>query len=105
MDAEQFIGTLLDRIERNGRSADKAFKKYMEARDKAASLEKTLLTAQEGNRRYLRDIAEAEKKIAEWAEYASLLRSAIDAIDPKAIKRKNIVLPDMPKPFETEIPF
>ena len=102
MDAEQFIGTLLDRIERNGRSADKAFKKYMEARDRAAFLEKTLLTSQEGNRRYLRDIEAAEAKIAEWAEYASQLRAAIN---PLALKRKNIVLPDMPKPFETEIPF
>lgn len=105
MDSEQFVNTLLDRIERNARSADKAWKKYTEARDKAAFLEEKLLTAQEGNRRYLRDIAAAEAKIAEWAEYASVLRSAIDAIDPRAIKRKTIVLPDMPKPFETEIPF
>ena len=105
MDAEQIINTLLDRIERNARSADKAWKKYMEQRDRATFLEKTLLTSQEGNRRYLRDIAAAEAKIAEWAEYASVLRSAIDSIDPRAIKRKTIVLPDMPKPFETEIPF
>ena len=105
MDAEQIITTLLDRIERNGRSADKAWKKYTDARDNAARLESTLLTSQEGNRRYLRDIAAAEKKIAEWAEYAGVLRSAIDAIDPRAIKRKTIVLPDMPKPLETDIPF
>lgn len=51
------------------------------------------------------DLAAAESKIAEWAEYASALRSAIDAIDPKALKRKRIVLPDMPKPLETDIPF
>ena len=51
------------------------------------------------------DFAAAEAKIAEWAEYAGTLRSAIDAIDPKAIKRKRIVLPDMPKPLETDIPF
>ena len=51
------------------------------------------------------DFAAAEAKIAEWAEYASTLRSAIDAIDPKAIKRKRIVLPDMPKPLETDIHF
>jgi hypothetical protein len=105
MDAEQFINALLDRCERNGRSADKAWKKYTDARDKAAFLERTLMTAQEGNRRYLRDIAAAEAKIAEWAEYASLLRSAIDVIDPKALKRKTIVFPTMPGPFETEIPF
>lgn len=105
MDAEQIITTLLDRIERNGRSADKAWKKYTESRDAAARQQATLLTSQEGNRRYLRDIAAAEKKIAEWAEYASVLRSAITQIDGGALKRKRIVLPDMPAPFETDIPF
>lgn len=44
----------------------------------------------------------AEAKIAEWAECASRLRSAIN---PLALKRKNIFLPEMPKPLETEIPF
>lgn len=102
MDAEQFINTLLDRCERNARSADKAWKKYTEARDRAAFLEKTLLTSQEGNRRYLRDIAEAEKKIVEWEAYSAKL---LAALNPIALKRKNIVLPDKPAPFETEIPF
>lgn len=83
MDAEQFIGTLLDRIERNGRSADKAFKKYMEARDRAAFLEKTLLTSQEGNRRYLRDIAAAEeeerRRAAEAEQQTELERVAAES--------------------------
>lgn len=52
-----------------------------------------------------KDMAAAEKKIDEWAEYAGRLRAAINAIDPKALKRKHIVLPDMPGPLETEIPF
>lgn len=51
------------------------------------------------------DLKAAYAKIAEWAEYAGTLRSAINAIDPKAIKRKRIVLPDWPKPIETDIPF
>lgn len=105
MDAEQFINTLLDRCERNGRSADKAWKKYTDARDKAAFLEKTLLTSQEGNRRYLRDLDAADKKIAEWAEFAGKLEATINALDPKGIKRKGSVMPDRPTPFETEIPF
>ena len=51
------------------------------------------------------DFAAAEKKIYEWAEYAGSLRGAIDAIDPKATKSKRIVLPEQPKPLETDIPF
>lgn len=104
MDAEQFINTLLDRCERNARSADKAWAKYTEARDRAARLGETLLTAKEGNRRYLRDIEAAKAKIYEWAEYASALRSAINAIDPKATKSKRIVLPDQPAPLD-DVPF
>ena len=68
-------------------------------------LRRTLATAQEGNRRRDRDMEKAEAKIAEWSEYASTLRGAINAIDPHAIKRKKIVLPEWPKPLETEFPF
>lgn len=58
------------------------------------------------NARNLRaDLKAAEDKVDEWAEYASMLRSAINAIDNGALKRKRIVLPKMPKPLETEIPF
>ncbi len=55
--------------------------------------------------RHHRDLKAAEAKILEWAEYAGQLRSAINAIDPKATKSKRIVLPDMPKPLETDAPF
>jgi len=47
-------------------------------------------------------LAAAEAKVSEWAEYASVLRSAISQ---RALKRKDIVLPDPPKPLETDIPF
>lgn len=46
----------------------------------------------------------AVAKICEWAEYASQLRAAINAIDPRAIKRRKIVLPKQPAPFD-DIPF
>lgn len=68
-------------------------------------LSRTLETAQNGNRRNLRDIKTAEAKVCEWAEYAGQLRSAIDALDPLARRKKKIVLPDMPKRLEFEIPF
>ncbi|WP_020699574.1 hypothetical protein [Reyranella massiliensis] len=52
--------------------------------------------------RAARERNEAQNKVDEWAIYAGQLR---ELINPAALKRKKIVLPEMPKPLETEIPF
>lgn len=105
METKDAFIVVLQRLEQAsaGRvAAERAEQRLERERD---SLSRTLITAQEGSRRRDKDMLAAEAKIAEWAEYASQLRAAINAIDPTALKRKRIVLPDMPKPFETEIPF
>lgn len=99
--SEDGLMVLISRIETLAARADKMPALTVEAqtlRDRVARLGGALDEAR-------RDVSAAEAKIAEWAEYASTLRSAINAIDPKAIKTKRIVLPDMPKPLETDIPF
>src|SRR5665213_2574810 len=105
MEAKDILGAILDRLEKTsarGTAAERAERSLEIQRD---DLSAALRTAQEGNRRRDRDMAAAEKKIGEWAEYASVLRGAINAIDSGALKRKRIVLPDMPTPLETEIRF
>jgi len=99
------LAAVLDRLEKA--AADRFTLEGAERRleIRCEDLALRLSTAQEGNRRRDRDMKAAEDKIGEWAEYASQLRSAINAIDPRALKRKRIVLPDMPAPLETEIPF
>lgn len=57
-----------------------------------------MMRAREQRDQYLKDLRAAEAKIGEWAEYASLLRSAISP-------RRKGELPKMPKPLETDIPF
>lgn len=96
---------ILMRLERISGREDHYRRRAQKAESEAAGFLRDLGTAQEGNRRRDRDTAAAEAKICERAEYAGTLRSAINAIDPKALRRKRIVLPDMPKPFATEIPF
>lgn len=103
--SEDGLVILLARLERAASDRDRAMRAETALERERDFLRKTLDVSQEGNRRYLKDIDAAKAKIAEWAEYASQLRAAINAIDPRAIKRKTIVLPDMPAPFETEIPF
>lgn len=91
---------MLDKIERlaqqSARDQDRA---NLAERDRNARLilrEQYDSVCKERNR--------AIAKIAEWAEYTSQIRAAINAIDPRAIKRKKIVLPKQPAPFD-DIPF
>lgn len=105
MEAERMFRAVLDRLEHNSArkaAAERAEQRLERERDE---LRRTLITAQEGNRRRDRDMAAAEAKIAEWAEYAGQLRAAINAMDPRFIKRKRIILPDTPAPLEIEMPF
>lgn len=64
-----------------------------------------LRAVQQERDRLRTDLKAAESKVYEWSEYAGILRASINAIDPKATKSKRIVLPDMPKPLDTDIPF
>ena len=64
-----------------------------------------LMEAREQVQQLRKDMRDAEKKIGEWAEYAGQLRSAIDAVAPRAVRSKKIVLPKMPEPLTTDIPF
>lgn len=102
VDAEQIIGTLLDRIEHNARHADKAWRRNMDLRAEVKELRRVLDISREGNRLGHRDMTAATNKIKEWEEYAALLRRAID---PKSARAKRVVVPAPPGPFETEVPF
>ena len=92
---EDGLAILLDRIQGLAIRTSKAEFKAEHLPVKIRDLENDI-------RRLRADFESAEKKIGEWAEYASQLRAVIT---PVALKRKNIVLPDMPKPLETYIPF
>lgn len=102
---EDGLGIVLARLEKLSADRDR----FLRARDglnlKYQDMLQTLEIAQTANRRHERDMQAAEAKIAEWAEYASQLRSAIDALDPTARRKKKIVLPTMPEPLEIDIPF
>ena len=105
IDAERLIQTLLDRIERNARSADKAWQKYIKARVEANDLRGRLVQCQEGNRRRDRDMQSATEKIAEWQEHAAQLKAIIGINTRRFPKLKQFSLPPEPGPLETEIPF
>lgn len=103
--SEDGLNVILSRVERLGADLDRAKRAERQLEKSNLELAHRLRLAEDDYRRKAADLRAAEAKICEWAEYASTLRSAINAIDPKAIKQKKIVLPDQPKPFETEIPF
>ncbi len=105
MITEDALILLLTRIETLAARADRAEREERRLERERDDLRSRLLVAQEGNRRRDRDMKAAEAKVCEWAEYASQLRSAITAVAPNAVRKKTIVLPDMPAPLETEIPF
>ncbi len=102
---EDGLNVILSRVERLGADLDRAKRAERQLEKSNLELAHTRRLAEDDYRRKSADLRAAEAKICEWAEYASQLRAAINAIDPRAIKRKKIVLPDMPKPLETEIPF
>lgn len=105
MVTEDGLMLLLTRIESQAIKASRNRVEY--ERERAARLrgEDALRVSESYRSRAEKDLAAAEKKICEWAEYAGQLRAAIDAVAPRAVRTKRVVLPDMPRPFETTIPF
>ena len=103
MEAREIVDTLLDQLIHQSRVAAEVDR----LRAELVNVRKQLRDAGYENGRHERDMESAVAKIAEWSAYACRLHLAIDALDPKKLKRKtkNIALPDWPKPLETEIPF
>lgn len=94
MDIQQFE-RLLMRYERLAGLAPRS--KWLEK--ECLHLQRTLSSAQEGNRRRDRDMDAALNKILEWTGYAADLDSRLTKKD------QQITRPRRPKPLETESPF
>lgn len=105
LSAEDAMILMLARIEKLAADRDRMARDKQRLTGEVTDLRGRLMTCQHGNNRRDRDMKAAEAKIYEWAEYASTLRGAINAIDPRAVRSKKIVLPDQPKPLELEMPF
>ena len=91
---EDGLSVLVSRIEALAIRADRVLPLQSEIRDLKNELN-----------RLRADYEAAEEKIGEWHDYATKLQVAINAIDPKGIKRKGSIMPEKPKPLEADIPF
>lgn len=98
---EDGLQIILQRLERMAAAEARASDEAAHRKRVGSFLEKTQQEVQQ----LRKDMRDAEKKIGEWAEYAGQLRSAIDAVAPRAVRSKKIVLPKMPDPLVTDIPF
>ena len=103
MDYEAFTNVLLDRIERNAQSANKHYRMFQQAHQRALHLDEDLRAAQAANRQHEANMKLAQEKIAEWAAHAEKLRDIIWAAPRPDGKLPDF--PDVPNDLEFPIPF
>lgn len=96
----QKMGTLTD--------FDRLLARFEDMTRRCERMNKELTTERERNRglsRANQELAGLERKLEEWVEYASGLRSIVETMDLRVIRRKKIKVPARPAPLETDIPF
>lgn len=96
MKTERIVCLILDRLEHHAIDAAEGRRMHREL-VKARQISADWFAELERKRA---DLKVAQDKIEEWTEYARLLRSAINVIDPRAVKQKRITMPDMPAPID-----